>query len=126
MKLEDQVISLELAKKLKRLGVKQESIWHWKEFKNQRVSLRHAKRFLPSVSTKDNYYSAFTVAELGKMLPYGDELFGKRLEFMKRGGIWKLHFQDDEIDNLYYEVEDKLEVNARVKMLIYFLESKLI
>ena len=29
MKLEDQVVSLELAKKLKELGVKQESLFYW-------------------------------------------------------------------------------------------------
>jgi len=29
MKLEDQVCSLELAKRLKDLGMKQESLWYW-------------------------------------------------------------------------------------------------
>jgi hypothetical protein len=31
MELEKQVVSLELAKKLKQLGVRQESFWYWEE-----------------------------------------------------------------------------------------------
>lgn len=76
MKLEQQVCSLELSKKLKELGVKQESLFYWsncceKEFTLE-CSLWHDietwewgnGHTLENVETK---YSAFTVAELGEI-----------------------------------------------------------
>lgn len=60
MKLKDQVCSLESAKKLKELGVKQDSLWYWE-------TLRTTNYVLSLV--KGQGYSAFTVAELGEMLP---------------------------------------------------------
>ena len=65
MNLEDQVCSLELAKKLKELGVKQESIFWWIEFVNG-WELRFATFKVP---TLNDVISAFTVAELGEGLP---------------------------------------------------------
>jgi len=50
MKLENQVCSLEHAKKLKELGVKQENIWWW-------------------VETKDNSYKSFVMNE-GNLFSY--------------------------------------------------------
>src|SRR4051812_36893725 len=67
MKLEQQVCSLELAKRLKELGVKQESLYYW--------NIRHIWIVLkaigePYITRKpEDYASAFTVAELGEMLP---------------------------------------------------------
>ena len=56
MKLEQQVVSLELAKKLKELGVKQDSLFYWWGTFNyrpypQRVNVRHVSNFL--VEQKD-------------------------------------------------------------------------
>ena len=62
MKLQDQVTSLELSRKLKKLGVKQESIWYWYCL-GEDYAIRYRT---PSVIKKG--YSAFTVAELGEML----------------------------------------------------------
>lgn len=76
MKLEDQVCSLELAKRLKELGVKQESYLYWhlakfSEVKNHNVpdmwiitDLRSRKTLLPDEC------SAFTVAEIWGKLPH--------------------------------------------------------
>lgn len=64
MKLEDQVVSLELAKKLKELGVKQESYFKYEERENGHVEIYHSK----PTSCAHKYYSALTVAELGEML----------------------------------------------------------
>src|SRR4051812_31893305 len=65
MKLEEQVVSLELAKRLKELGVKQESIFfwnvgHWDEPQLIAPSFMGSTGILPSGEN----YSAFTVAEL--------------------------------------------------------------
>lgn len=70
MRLEDQVCSLELAKKLKELGVKQEGAFYWiGKLPFDGLGKRYyelERGFLPN---DDDVCSAFTVAELGEMLP---------------------------------------------------------
>lgn len=65
MKLEKQVVSLELAKKLKSLNVKQESLWYW-----GKVETDSEFRLMNSTGAElcKEAYSAFTVAELLQML----------------------------------------------------------
>ena len=60
MKLEDQVCSLEQAKRLKELGVKQEGIFNYLKTGGLKLSSE-----FPSFL---HCYSAFTVAELGEMI----------------------------------------------------------
>jgi len=71
MKLENQVCSLELAKKLKELGVKQESLFYWRYndgmdewFIDEWDEFGPGKEFISSLKAT----SAFTVAELLEML----------------------------------------------------------
>ena len=69
MKLEDQVCTLVQAKMLKALGVKQESLFYWKENELQTNLCdgsfkKLAERFMP---IGNKYYSAFTAAELVQM-----------------------------------------------------------
>lgn len=66
MKLEDQVCSLELAKRLKELGVKLESLFYWHYWDNRNTwTLEPAGRY----KDEEPFFFAFTVAELGAMLP---------------------------------------------------------
>lgn len=78
MKLEEQVVSLELAKKLKELGVKQDGLFQWFrqfpgddyllhyiDYNHHEMDLKIFKEHFPDSC------SAFTVAELGEMLPTG-------------------------------------------------------
>ncbi len=73
--LEKQVCNLELAKRLKELGVKQESFWAWYET-TDRDDTPRLNRFdehctvcpLPKQAWEEKY-AAFTVSELGEMLP---------------------------------------------------------
>ena len=68
MKLEDQVLSLEYAKKLKELGVKQESLWFWV---NEAEGSDCYLCYEPSTFRTEPYcecYSAFTVCELLSLL----------------------------------------------------------
>lgn len=75
MKLEKQVCSLELAKKLKELGVKQESIFYWTRSYTRKTGVFQAdSKYYLAYSKNKKYYaeyecSAFTVAELGELLP---------------------------------------------------------
>lgn len=65
MKLENQVCSLDQAKRLKELGVRQDvSIAIWYEFPKDEYLVIYR---IGNLSLKE--YSAFTVAEMGQMLP---------------------------------------------------------
>ena len=68
MKLEEQVVSLELAKRLKELGVKQDdSLFQYVNTEQGGVPwfLGHSQ----SLRQFDSFIAAFTVAEIGEMLP---------------------------------------------------------
>lgn len=171
MKLENQVCSLELAQKLKNLGVRQESLFFWVKgdsFVGKCPDCQKAGGLIPECAycggtgkdeKKYNYYlypakecweddrikdcSAFTVAELGEILPWKIEreqddcaeyksdlelvfvkgpsnheikhrvLYCEEEVSIYRGGVFDSGFFDNEAD-------------ARASMLIYLLENKLI
>lgn len=74
--------------------------------------------------------TAFTVAELGKMLPW--EIGGKLLSHSKcNDGSWITFYADNTIGMIIaeYRIDDQgahTEADARAKMLVYLLENKLI
>ncbi len=119
MKLEDQVVSLELAKKLKALNVKQESLWFWGRRGNAPARIYSEPMYETEPGEWHEYQdvcSAFTVAELGEM--------------------W-IELEIDEplphigVDGWYWykgerEMKARTEADARGAMLVYLLENKLI
>lgn len=115
MRIEDQVCSLELAKRLKELGVKQISLFSWQIGLNKIPVLNIS--FMGELGSDD--YSAFTVAELGEMLPESFATYRKNNKYM---GAWDKEW--DLIGKLYAKSEN--EANARAKMLIYLIENGLI
>src|SRR2546428_112393 len=102
--LEKQVVSLEPAKRLKELGVKQESFWAWYDT-TDRDDTPHFNRFdahctgctLPKQAWEAKY-AAFTVAELGELLhPHAYSIKGQS-EKVKDKWIcrwWGVGSQDD-------------------------------
>jgi len=129
MKLEDQVCSLELAKKLKELGVKQESIFWWKlveldvgTFTNE-GKLELSDNNVPSIVDK---ISAFTVAELGEMLPNYIVSFSGLIENIYECFDIRKYAENLAHGTPFYSTRDKTEANARAKMLIYLLENGLV
>lgn len=155
-----QVCSQELAEELKKLGVKQESLFWWYQEQetqninsyNAGISQKDIKFELyfggrPSeMSTMNPFYecSAFTTAELGKMLPQFleiDEKFKKcdcgktkkRIYFKtitldirksEANNAWLVRYiRDDEVP---YWKRDETEANARAKMLIHLIKNNLI
>jgi hypothetical protein len=68
MKLKDQVCSLEPAKKLKELGVKQDSLFWWTTDNLNFVDDKCTWWIEPTVESYTRRISAFTVAELGEYL----------------------------------------------------------
>lgn len=122
MKLEEQVVSLELAKKLKELGVKQNSLHYW-----QYVYAHKSYELDNGDEDPAMTYSAFTVAELGEMLHKSKYAVIKQFD----GGCY--FFKQHENTTLEYGMiagrgfaPKKTEADARAKMLIYLLEHNLI
>lgn len=119
MKLEQQVVSLELSKRLKEFGVKQESLFFWNKYGDKWLLDKHSNSDLD----KNDGYSAFTVAELGEMLPNFVESYKSHDD----GFNWFCRrFVDGDISKYNALQTANTEADARAKMLIYLLENKLI
>ena len=145
MKLENQVCSLELAKKLKELKVKQESLWWWvNEYMPVQgygdrwkiACYRPQTKGIRIYSNSCDYqfcdiiaYSAFTVAELGEELPSSIVAKGDKeycFKIYKYGKNWNLTYEwDDGFDggNILKYINDESLANAMSKMLIWLIEQ---
>ena len=126
MKLEDQVCSLEYAKRLKELGVKQDSLFYWSIKDNNIIFSGYC--FPEEINIK-NYCSAFSVAELVEMLPDSlpmktatEEV--KNIIYGKSKGIHGIAYGEGH--KMFPIFNDKTEANVRAKMLIYLIENKII
>ena len=123
MKLENQVVSLELAKELKKLGYPQEGLWWWcfnncytKENKPEWTLI--SKKILSG-----SHYVAPTVAELGEKL----KMYHYSCKFMPNYGEPKFKIIYYQNTGYTREIARELtEANARAKMLIYLIRNKLI
>lgn len=72
MELNQQVVSLELAKKLKELGVKQDCLYFWQnchECNEQVNEIEWEITDSPWEHPRSEIYAAFTVAELFELMP---------------------------------------------------------
>lgn len=125
MKLEQQVVSLELAKKLKELGVPQESHFYWSETVSGSGHPSDAFTYQGNHKLVDHHNlrnrgqeiaSAFTVAELGEMLP---KWFVS--EKLKDGWMAK-----DDMAEPGWNCTSLTEADARAKLLVHLLEHKII
>lgn len=146
MKLEDQVVSLELAKKMKELGFPQHSSFYW-----QRSWHDKPYKFNPGGSwetaDQDGRISAYTVAELGDLLPdYIPNLGNLFISFAKTDhtnlekhekpwvniSFWywsvpKNYKAGQELKwETHHLVQAESEADARAQMLIYLKENGLL
>lgn len=134
MNLKEQVTSLELSKKLKELGVKQSSLFAYTTGKDPILLCEMRKGMWldedgwPNTTLgEEDLISAFSVAELGEMLP-------KNIQ--GRLGMMFLEIYPNAVQNTWYcgyqRVDDAIreeadsEANARAKLLINLLQNKLI
>ena len=74
MEIEDQIVSLELAKKLKALGIRQYSFFFWRKSHYDKDVLAWRVALYPAMLKDFHKCSAFTVSELAAMLPC-DKMF---------------------------------------------------
>lgn len=128
MTLENQVVSLELSKKLKELGVRQESLFF--RVKTLAADGWFYRMWNEKMLAEVESVSAFTVAELGEMLPF--ELGSRFLSIHEdvRGG-WDIYYEKNSLGAIVSILQ--MEViwgdtlaDALAKMLIYLLENNLI
>lgn len=133
MKLESQVCNLELSKKLRELGVPQESLFCWIEEAGKKPNVgrlpvkeeRYAW-FPESYPDLFKWYSAFTIAEMGEMLP--DAVASYRYRTIDEGDkdewacIKYVEGNHAKYERIYLA---PTEADARAKMLIYLLENKI-
>lgn len=132
MKLEQQVCSLELSQKLKELGVIQQSVWYWiPEMSPDASDGFNLTLRLPYKVSPKTSFSAFTVAELGEMLPKVIEDSTEPYHLRMWGGsTGKVVFYSVSYESWSGRQKccqsGDTEADARAKMLIYLLENKLI
>jgi len=120
MTLTSRVIDLEIATRLKELGVKQESYFYWSKNIVGDWFLGH---FLGGVKAGD--VSAFDVAELGEMLSQGYHTY--KTGSIRSSEEYRWAGMDENNESII--INDKVlvaetEANVRGKMLIYILENK--
>lgn len=143
MNIENHVTTLEESRRLKELGVPQESQFWWSEWNDNQtssISVVDAEELL------NNRYlskicSAFLVSELGEMLYDSTDIRLTQFPIptrINKGGkltkVWKIPNDQDYID--YFKgvwgttfssfIFSDTEASARAKMLIYLIENKLL
>lgn len=127
MPLEKQVVRLELAKKLKELGVKQSSLYCYSFPKGIYAKVEPLSTSHYGVNYDE--YAAFTVAELGEMLPscvYGENKSIVSIRQIKGTENYGLYGSYSDGTIKVEMLTAPTEADARAKMLIYLLENKLI
>jgi len=113
MKLENQVVSLELAKKMFELGFKQGGHYWWRIYIKSNEATFTTDDYCKSNPKDYTHYVAYTVAELGEMLGWAYRS-GKT-------GVNTYMCNDNFGDK---GIEADTEANARAKMLIWLKENK--
>jgi hypothetical protein len=129
MKIEDQVCSLELAKRLKELGVKQQSLFWW-DIEDERLmesGLEGMPQFIVTdksdrrrkvyIRYPERTISAFSVAELGEVLSSYTLYNFYDMPNIVEGGEWQWEHKG-------IFGYGKTEADARAEMLAHLIESK--
>lgn len=126
MKLENQVVSLNQAKKLKELGVAQNSLLSWLDYSENPHGPKIVWSSMMAFEKDPTYvYAAFNVAEMGVMLP---KAFGVCNWSFYHRHCWKgesvgyTSFGKQPIEQGWYATE----AEARCDMLIRLLENNII
>lgn len=127
MKIENQVCALEQAKRLKELGVSQDSYFHYGDH------LEGIAETWMHEGNEDTFYSAYTVAELGVMLPATIEGYQLRqwtIPYTIGLGNISYGMQYRLVPNKIIEVipqqpvYGQTEAEARAKLLIAIIEGE--
>ena len=120
--------AIEIAKRLKELGVKKEGGFRYC-LRCEKITYQYFCENCQSTCIGDDMYIfAYTVGELGELLPeYVRTHLRFRIKIQKQDNLWFIWYYNTShnYDRLTTQ-SDKSEANARGKLLIYLLENKLI
>lgn len=126
MKLEEQVCTLEQAKRLQELGIKDPSLFKWIDFSFDGDGTDFRPVFSPIAFKK--CYHAYTVAELGEILPHEPNRFD--LNITKGWDGWYVDYNYHTTTGDFKRMcpsfpiwNEHNEAQARAAMLIYLLEN---
>lgn len=124
MEIENQVVSIELAKKLKELGVKQDSYFDWGDWGHKNpIEYQIFHGSIRPGEPITRIASAFTVAELLDIAPASTSIL-KRTDIETKT---KPRYYVETFEHYRYDEDcDENPANALAKMLIYLLENNLI
>lgn len=143
MKINDMVVSLELAKRLKKLGVTQNSLFYYQNnpyndgedcidlMIKELVSKNGENAIMNSECENDSYpkYSAFTASELVEILPKYINDYDIFLTFnTKVDKKWEVYYGGDGYDGIIYfftPIADENVHDALAKLLIHLIENNL-
>jgi hypothetical protein len=120
MKLEDQVVNFALSDLLKKIGAKQESLFCYQTMQDSEPSVFPRQFNLNEFTkpSKDDRIAAFTVAELGEMLP--ECTFSWKVNVDPK---WLCSYEEPSVEDAG---RADTEANARAKLLIHLIENKMI
>lgn len=132
--LEKQVCTIEQGIRLKELGIINDSLWCWVYPKNKQiisstkgVHYFHLAEEIIADNGGDDFdseiCSAFTVSELGIMLPNGYDTMPITSKYSTNVTVWQGY--DDDGNDFTNEPFNN-EAECRAAMIIHLLESKLI
>lgn len=131
MKLQQQVSSQEPSKRLKELGFPQESLYVYTNTE-QGGNINTLTEY-QSYMSEENFISAYSVAELGEMLPENITVEDIDYTIAFTNGIHSVGYEAElSIGNeatmfkVLHEEIGLTEADARAKMLIYLKENNLI
>ena len=115
MTLQNQVCSLELSKELKALGVPQQSYFYWTSlsFTGRGFEWSLGEKIGAFAGDVGEEVSAFTVAELGEMLP-------EKYRTHKSGKDWYYGIHQKKFNSPAFSSE----ADARATALVYVLSNK--
>ncbi len=115
MELNDICASLELSKRLCELGIKQQSLFYWRNI-DKRWILDFCEK--PWDEFKDRFFSAFTCSELGVLFPTGFSY----LKVIDKSSCLYVY----KVAGTRFYNQDENEANLRARALIRMIEEKLI
>ena len=127
MKLESQLVNLELSQEIdkleKKLGVEQESVWKWRYRKGANPEWDLA--YYGNVLAIELKISAYTTDELGEKLP---ALLGKHELKTKKTlkGNYFVYYEEERNEDIKRIEFEKNEANSRAAMYKYLPENDLI
>lgn len=122
MELKKQICSLEFSKQLKELGVKQESVFYWRKIDmNGKVFWEPEYEMTINPFKTLESISAFTVAELGEMLP---NYYTTGRSENNNYNCWRIRSSEKKLN--FFDLSSDTEANARAKMIIHLLKNKVI